>query len=422
MNRSYLIAGLTGAVALSVLGYALYRTGVSAGRTQAMVDQPAPTAATHAPQKPGDIDPRTGKKILYWHDPMVPAQRFDHPGKSPFMDMQLVPVVEGGADTGAIEISPRLQQNLGVRTALVARGQLHPEITASASVAYDERDVALVQARANGFVERLRVRATLDAVREGEPLADLYVPDWVAAQVEYLAVKDLNSPGAADLVDGARQRMRLAGMPEDLIRALEKRGRPQSRFTLLAPISGVITELMAREGMTVTVGSSLFRINGLRKVWVNAEVAETLGERVHPGDAVHARTAALPGVVFDGRVAAVLPSVNVATRTLTARVELANPKMELLPGMFVTVQFAPAALADVLLVPSEAVIETGTRRVVMLAEGDARFRRVNVETGAQGGGQTEIRSGLTVGQKVVVSGQFLIDSEASLKATEARLQ
>ncbi|TLY77913.1 MAG: efflux RND transporter periplasmic adaptor subunit [Gammaproteobacteria bacterium] len=422
MSRSYLIAGLTGAVALSVLGYALYRTGVSAGRTQAMVDQPAPTAATHAPQKPGDIDPRTGKKILYWHDPMLPAQRFDHPGKSPFMDMQLVPVVEGGADTGAIEISPRLQQNLGVRTALVARGQLHPEITASASVAYDERDVALVQARANGFVERLRVRATLDAVRKGEPLADLYVPDWVAAQVEYLAVKDLNSPGAADLADGARQRMRLAGMPEDLIRALEKRGRPQSRFTLLAPISGVVTELMAREGMTVTVGSSLFRINGLRKVWINAEVAETLGERVHPGDAVHARTAALPGVVFDGRVAAVLPSVNVATRTLTARVELANPRMELLPGMFVTVQLAPAALADVLLVPSEAVIETGTRRVVMLAEGDARFRRVNVETGAQGGGQTEIRLGLALGQKVVVSGQFLIDSEASLKATEARLQ
>ncbi|TLZ24510.1 MAG: efflux RND transporter periplasmic adaptor subunit [Gammaproteobacteria bacterium] len=422
MNRRYLIAGLTGAAALSVLGYALYRTGVSAGRTQAMVDQPAPTAATHAPQKPGDIDPRTGKKILYWHDPMLPAQRFDHPGKSPFMDMQLVPVVEGGADTGAIEISPRLQQNLGVRTALVARGQLHPEITASASVAYDERDVALVQARANGFVERLRVRATLDAVREGEPLADLYVPDWVAAQVEYLAVKDLNSPGAADLADGARQRMRLAGMPEDLIRALEKRGRPQSRFTLLAPISGVVTELMAREGMTVTVGSSLFRINGLRKVWINAEVAETLGERVHPGDAVHARTAALSGVVFDGRVAAVLPSVNVATRTLTARVELANPRMELLPGMFVTVQLAPAALADVLLVPSEAVIETGTRRVVMLAEGDARFRRVIVETGGQGGWQIEIRSGLALGQKVVVSGQFLIDSEASLKATEARLQ
>src|SRR5207237_1430710 len=224
-----------------------------------------------------------------------------------FIHMQLVPAVQGGAATAAIELSPLFQQNLGVRTALVARGQLHSEITASASVAYDERDVALVQARANGFVERLRVRATLDAVRAGEPLADLYVPDWVAAQVEYLAVKDLNSPGAADLADGARQRMRLAGMPEDLIRALEKRGRPQSRFTLLAPISGVITELMAREGMTVTVGSSLFRINGLRRVWVNAEVAEALGERVHRGDAGHARTAALPGVVCSRRVGSVHP-------------------------------------------------------------------------------------------------------------------
>ncbi len=422
MKREHLIAGLAGAVALCLLGYALYRAGVSVGSAQATEAKPAPTAATRAPQKPGDIDPQTGKRILYWHDPMAPAQRFDHPGKSAFMDMQLVPVVEGGADADGIEVSPRLQQNLGVRTAAVARGPLHLELTASGSVAYDERDVAVVQARATGFLEHLRVRATLDAVREGEPLADLYVPDWVAAQVEYLAVKDLKSPGAADLADGARQRMRLAGMPDDLIRVLEQSGRPQSRFTLLAPVSGVITELTAREGMTVTVGSSLFRINGLRKVWVNAEVPETLGEFVHPGDAVQARTAALPGVVFGGRVGAVLPSVNMATRTLTARAELANLKMQLLPGMFVTVQFTPAAHSDVLLVPSEAVIETGTRRVVMLAEADGRFRAVNVETGAQGGGQTEIRSGLTEGEKVVVSGQFLIDSEASLKATEGRLQ
>lgn len=422
MNQKYLVAGLAGAIALCLLGYMTYRAGISAGRTQAVMTGAAPTAATHAPQQPGDVDPVTGQKILYWHDPMVPAQRFAHPGKSPFMDMQLVPVVEGGADAGGIEISPRLQQNLGVRIAPIVRGQLHPEITASANVAYDERDVALVQARANGFVERLRVRAALDPVRAGEPLADLYVPDWVAVQVEYLAVKDLKSPGAADLVDGARQRLRLAGMPEDLIRTLERSGKPQSRFTLVAPISGVVTELMAREGMTVATGSPLFRINGLRKVWVNAEVPETLGEHVHRGDAIQARTAALPGVVFDGTVAAVLPSVSVATRTLTARVELANPKMQLMPGMFVTVQFAPAGLSDALLVPSEAVIETGTRRVVMLAEGGGQFRPVSVETGVQGGGQTEIRSGLTVGQQVVISGQFLIDSEASLKATEARLQ
>ena len=415
MNRKLLIAGLASAVALGFAGYGLYRAGMTAGQNLAVSGQ-------RAPQKPGDIDPQTGKRILYWQDPMMPGQRFDHPGKSPLMDMALVPVVEGGAEGGVVAISSRLQQNLGVRIADVTRGRIKSEITASATVVYDERDVALVQARANGFVERLRVRATQDTVRQGEALADLYVPDWAAAQVEYLAVRDLRSPGAADLAEGARQRLRLAGMPEDLIRKLEKTGTPQSRFTLTAPISGIVTELTAREGMTVTMGSPLFRINGLSKVWVNAEVPESLEQNVHEGDAIKARTAALPGEVFDGTITAVLPSVNVATRTLTARVSLPNPKMQLLPGMFMTVQFAPGAKSDVLMVPSEAVIETGTRRVVMVSEGDGGFRPVNVETGAQSGGQTEIRSGLTLGQKVVVSGQFLIDSEASLKATEARLK
>jgi Cu(I)/Ag(I) efflux system membrane fusion protein len=416
MNRKLLAAGLTGlVVALGVAGYALYRAGVTAGQNLAVSGQ-------RAPQKPGDIDPQTGKRILYWQDPMMPEQRFNHPGKSPFMDMALVPVVEGGTDEGVVAISPRLQQNLGVRLADVTRGRLKSEITASATVVYDERDVALVQARANGFVERLRVRATQDTVHQGEALADLYVPDWVAAQVEYIAVRDLRSPGAADLAEGARQRLRLAGMPEDLIRKLEKTGTPQSRFTLTAPISGIVTELTAREGMTVAMGSPLFRINGLSKVWVNAEVPESLEQDVHAGDRVTARTAALPGEVFDGTISTVLPSVNLATRTLTARVALPNPKLKLLPGMFMTVQFAPAAASDVLVVPSDAVIETGTRRVVMVSEGEGRFRPVNVETGTQSGGQTEIRSGLALGQKVVVSGQFLVDSEASLKATEARLK
>jgi len=414
MNRKWLTAGVAGVLVLGIAGYGLYRAGMTAGQNLAVSGQ-------RAPQKPGDIDPQTGKRILYWQDPMMPGQRFDHPGKSPLMDMALVPVVEG-AEGSVVAISPRLQQNLGVRLADVTRGRVKSEITASATVVYDERDVALVQARATGFVERLRVRAAQDTVRQGEALADLYVPEWVAAQVEYLAVRDLRSPGAADLAEGARQRLRLAGMPEDLIRKLAKTGTPQSRFTLTAPISGIVTELTAREGMTVTMGSPLFRINGLSKVWVNAEVPESLEQDVHAGDSVKARTAAVPGEVFEGTISAVLPSVNLATRTLTARVSLPNPKLQLLPGMFMTVQFAPGAASDVLMVPSEAVIETGTRRVVMVSEGDGRFRPVNVETGAQSGGQTEIRSGLTLGQKVVVSGQFLIDSEASLKATEARLK
>jgi len=421
MNRNSLIVSLCAVVFLGLVGYGLYSAGMSAGRRGPM-SAPGPHAPGSQGQKAGDIDPQSGKRILYWHDPMVPTQRFEHPGKSPFMDMQLVPVEEGADESGAIEISSRMQQNLGVRTAQVIRGTLGQEIAATATVGYDERNVVLVPARANGFIQRLRARAPLDPVRKGQPLADLYVPDWVAAQEEYLAVKGFKSPGAADLLEGARQRMRLAGMTDDLIRSFETGGKVQSHFTVTAPIAGVIAELSAREGMAVVNGAPLFRINGLATVWINVEVPERFGAQVHPGDAVKARVAALPGTVFDGKVDTVVPHVDVTTRTLTARVELANPDAQLVPGMFVTVQFANGGPLNVLLVPSEAVIETGTRRVVILSEGEGRFRPVNVEIGSEGSGKTEIRSGLTAGQTVVVSGQFLLDSEASLKGTEERLQ
>jgi Cu(I)/Ag(I) efflux system membrane fusion protein len=414
MNPRLLIVALA-SLAAALGGYGLYHAGVVAGRGTAM-------SGGAAPHKPGDMDPETGKRILYWHDPMQPAQRFDHPGKSPFMDMQLVPVVEGAAGGETVQISPRLQQNLGVRLAEVTRGRIRAPITASASIGYDERDVAVVQARATGFVEHVRVRATQDVVRQGEPLADLYVPDWIAAQTEYLAVRSLQSPGSADLVAGARDRLRLAGMPEDVIRLLEKTGKAQPRFTLTSPISGVVTELSARDGMTVMSGNPLFRINALSTVWLDAQVPETLAHDVHVGDTVSARSGALQGSVFAGTVTAVLPSVDPTTRTVTVRVALPNPKRQLLPGMFVSVQFASGGGPEVLIVPSEAVIETGTRRVVLVSEAEGRFRPVNVETGRADGGETEIRSGLAAGQKVVVSGQFLIDSEASLRATEGRLQ
>jgi Cu(I)/Ag(I) efflux system membrane fusion protein len=419
MNRKSLIIGLLAPVLLALAGYALYSAGMSAGQRAPMTSAGTPTAGA---QKAGDIDPQTGRRILYWHDPMVPAQRFDHPGKSPFMEMQLVPVEEGAGESGGVQISSRVQQNLGVRTAAVTRGTFDRQIEATATVGYDERDLVLVPARANGFIERLRVRATLDPVRKGQPLADLYVPDWVAAQEEYLAVKGLKSPGTADLLDGARQRMRLAGMTDNLIRAFETRGKVQSHFIVTAPIDGVIAELGAREGAAVMSGASLFRINGLTTVWINVQLPESFGAQVRAGDAVKARVPALPGAVFDGKVDAVLPHVDPATRTLTARIALANPSGQLIPGMFVTVQLASGGRPNVLLVPSEAVIETGTRRVVILAEGEGRFTPVNVEIGAEGGGQTEVRAGLTAGQTVVVSGQFLLDSEASLKSTQERLQ
>ncbi|MES2256865.1 MAG: efflux RND transporter periplasmic adaptor subunit [Pseudomonadota bacterium] len=400
------------AIAVATGGYAAYRFGVQQG----MKAMPANDGATAA--APGGI----GKKPLYWHDPMVPGQKFDKPGKSPFMDMQLVPVYGGtDGDDGSVTISPRVQQNLGVRTATVTTGKLSSGVVAVGSVAYNERDVALVQARSNGFIERLYVRAQLDPVKQGQPLAEMYVPDWIAAQEEYLAARRMQGGDTASLVDGARQRMRLAGMTDAQIHLVESSGKVHPRTTISAPVSGVIAELGAREGMTVASGAQLFRINGLSTVWVNADVPENLAANVRPGDAVEARAAALPGSIFKGKVGAILPEVSTATRTLKARIELTNPGGQLIPGMFATITFASNRGADVSLVPSEAVIQTGTRSVVVLAKEDGKFQSVDVELGGESSGFYEVRKGLTAGQKVVLSGQFLLDSEASLKGTTTRM-
>ena len=262
-------------------------------------------------------------------------------------------------------------------------------------------------------------RAVLDPVRQGQPLAELYVPEWVAAQEEFLSVARMANADA--LLDGARQRMRLAGMSDAQIQSVAARGKVQARFTITAPIGGIVAELAAREGMTVSAGAPLFRINGLSTVWVNAEVPESLAAQVRPGSAVEARAPALGGVAFKGKITAILPEVNPATRTLKMRVELANPAGALVPGMFATVILKPAARAELLQVPSEAVITTGKRNVVVVALGDGRFAPVDVEIGMEANGQTEIRKGLEAGQQVVVSGQFLIDSEASLKGVAARM-
>jgi Cu(I)/Ag(I) efflux system membrane fusion protein len=343
------------------------------------------------------------------------------------MDMELVPVyADENYDENSVSISARVQQNLGVRTATAQKGVLRAAVEVAGNAAYNERDVAVVQARSNGFVERLYVRAPLDAVRQGQPLAELYVPDWVAAQEEYLSAKRISAQVAGNGVDGladaARQRMRLAGMSEEQIRRVEASGTVVSRVTLTAPIGGVVAELAAREGMTVSPGTPLFRINGLSTIWVIAEVPENLAAIVRSGNAVQARALALPGVTFQGKVSAILPEVNPVTRTLKARVELANPGNRLVPGMFVTVSLAPAVRSDTLLVPSEAIIQTGKRSVVVVAQDDGRFAPVDVEVGLDSDGRTEIRKGLQEGQKIVVSGQFLVDSEANLKAATARMR
>ena len=424
MKTKNLILALAAAGILGAASYGFYRVGMSQGMQMAA---PASGEISTSGGASGKSDASAaGRKPLYWHDPMVPGQKFDKPGKSPFMDMQLVPVyADGDGDEGKVTISPRVQQNLGVRTAEVTKGALATAVEAVGSVAYNERDVAVVQARSNGFVEKLYVRAPLDPVKKGQALAALYVPEWVAAQEEYLSAKRItarsDTKGLEVLLDGARQRMRLVGMTEDQIRLVESTGEVHARLTVTAPLGGVVAELGAREGMTVMAGAPLFRINGLSTVWVNAEVPETQAGWLKPESAVEARAAAYPGQRFAGKIGALLPEVNLATRTIKARIELANPQERLKPGMFVTVDFAPRSKEEVLLVPTQAVIQTGKRSVVIVADGDGKFAPVDVDVGTESGGQTEIRKGLKAGQKIVVSGQFLIDSEASLKATVTRM-
>ncbi|MCM2347727.1 efflux RND transporter periplasmic adaptor subunit [Acidovorax soli] len=449
MNKKTIAIALLAAGVFGTGGWGVYQLGLRNGMANAPMAVPpqaqSSTAGTpvdpstwgipegeaatrrhiEAGLKGGDVDPVIGRPILYYHDPMVPGKKFEVPGKSPFMDMMLVPAYAGaaGADSGTVSVSSRIQQNLGLRTAEVVSGQLVSEVSAVGTVAWNERGQTMVQARATGFVEKLHVRAALDSVVKGQPLLDMYVPDWVAVQEDYLTAKRLQGRGLETLADGARQRMRQAGMSEAQIALVERTGQVQARMALVAPSAGVVTELMAREGSTVMTGMPLMRINDLSTVWVQAEVPESLAAQVAAGAQVTAQTPAWPGEVFRGQVQALLPEVNPTTRTRKARMALANPKAKLVPGMFVQMQLRQLSggqARSTLLVPSEALVRTGKRTLVMAVE-DGAFRPLEVQVGREQNGQSEILSGLSQGQKIVLSGQFLIDSEASLKGVEARL-
>jgi Cu(I)/Ag(I) efflux system membrane fusion protein len=354
---------------------------------------------------------------------MVPGQKFDKPGKSPFMNMDLVPVYadDAPATAGGVTISARAMQNLGIRLAEVKESRMQMGFSATGAASVDERTLSAVQARVNGYVEKLHVRAQYDNVGRGQPLLDIYSPEWLAAQEEYLVLRRSSQPDVTSIAQAARVRLGLLGVSEAQIQRIEQIGKPEPRVTLYAPEAGVVWEIGVREGMAVSPGMTLFRLASLGSIWVNAEVPETEAALLRPGMPVNARVAALPDMVYKGNVAAILPDVNAATRTIKARIALANPGGRLKPGMFATVEFG-ATEKSALTVPSEAVINTGKRTVIIVAAEGGQFLPVEVETGRDSGDMTEIRKGLAAGQKVVTSGQFLIDSESSLKTTLSRLQ
>ncbi|HEU4693455.1 MAG TPA: efflux RND transporter periplasmic adaptor subunit [Vicinamibacterales bacterium] len=362
------------------------------------------------------------RQVLYWYDPMRPDVKFDKPGKSPFMDMQLVPRYADDPGAAAVRIDPSVAQNLGIRTGKVEMAAIAPRLTAVGSVAFDERLLEVVQARVQGNVTRLYIKSPFERVRRGQPLADILAPEWRAAQQEYLALLDAESERAGPIRDAARERLIVLGVPEPTIRRIEETHKADTTTTVFAPADGVLTELGVREGAAFMPGAPLFRINGLGSVWVNAEVPEAQIAGIPPGSAIEATATAWPGVTFEGRVVALLPEVDRETRTMPVRIAIDNPERKLAPGMFVSLDFRAKAAEPELVVPTEAVIVTGERSVVIVARGGGGFDVAEVTTGAEARGRTAILSGLAEGQSIVLSGQFLIDSEASLNSAVNRLE
>ncbi|MBZ7662605.1 efflux RND transporter periplasmic adaptor subunit [Klebsiella pasteurii] len=371
----------------------------------------APTSSADGAQT------ETGRKVLYWYDPMAPGTRFDKPGKSPFMDMDLVPryADEGaGEEAGGVQISARQQQNLGVRTADVARRTLAQKLSAFGTVAIDERSVETVPALASGLIEKLYVNASQQFVKKNEALAELWIPQWAAAQQEYLAVRQLGDSG---LTAAARGRLQLQFMPDAIIRSVERSGKPQTRITVRAPHDGYVSKLDVRTGAQVTATQPLFELASLDPVWIVIDYPQSQASLLRVGSQVTAATSSWPGTTFQGTVSELLPDLEATTRTLKARVVLNNPQHQLKPGMYLNVELAEAQQGrEVLTIPEEALIATGTSNRVLIADGEGHFRPVEVTAGRTQDGLVEVTSGLEEGQKVVTSGQFLIDSEASLRS------
>ncbi|MEO7247504.1 MAG: efflux RND transporter periplasmic adaptor subunit [Novosphingobium sp.] len=373
-----------------------------------------------APASAPSSNTAPAKKILYYYDPMVPLEHYDNPDTLSSMGMKTVPkYAESGNSAGTppgVTIDPAPAQNFGMRVATVKRGELSQGVTATGVVDFNQRDLAVVQARSGGFVQRVYARAPGDVIAAGAPIADILVPEWGGAQNEFLAVKNT---GDGPLIRASRQRLVLLGMSPGLIAGVERSGRVYNTVTITTPSGGVIRTLGVRSGMTVSAGQTLAEVSGLGTVWLNASVPEARAAQVRVGNVARVTFAAFPGEQRSGRITAILPEAEGASRTVSVRIELANRGGKLRPGMFAQVALGGEA-HSALLVPSEAVIRTGTRNLVMLAGKNGHYSPAEVRIGAEANGQTEILAGLSEGEKIVASGQFLIDSEASLSGVAAR--
>ena len=360
------------------------------------------------------------REILYWVAPMDSNYRRDEPGKSP-MGMDLVPVYadEVANQPGVVKIDPTLVNNLGVRTAVAERGALPRRIETVGYIGYDEDTLQHVHTRVEGWIEKLATKASGDPVKKGQLLFELYSPTLVNAQQEYLAAMASNNAG---LKTASRDRLTALGITAREIERLDRERSVSQRVRVYAETEGVIANLGVREGMFVTPATEVMSIAQLDKVWVVAEVFERQSAWVEPGQAATVELDYLPGAILRGTVDYVNPELDPTTRTLKVRLRFDNEGTRLLPNMFARVVIDGAAISNIVHVPREAVVRGGSSSRVVVDVGDGMFESRKVLVGIESGDRVAIRRGLKEGERVVVSAQFLIDSESNIDNALGRMK
>ena len=369
-----------------------------------------PVAATTAAAE-------SDREVLYWVAPMDANYRRDKPGKSP-MGMELVPVYADAGNGSGVTISPEMVQNLGVRTAVAERSRLWRSIDTVGYVDYDESKVSHIHLRTEGWIEDLVVQSEGERVIKGQRLFNLYSPELVNAQEEF--VQALNA-GNKGLIRASRSRLDALGIPARQVKRLEKTRKPSQTIPIYASQDGVVSSLSVRDGMYVKPAIRIMSLADLSSVWLLAEVFERQADWVEVGQPAEVSLAFLPGRTWEGKVEYIYPSLDPKTRTLKARLRFPNPDEALKPNMYANVKIYGGAKDDVIVIPIEALIRTGREERVIIARGAGRFEARQVRAGIESGDWVEILEGVQPGENIVVSGQFLIDSEASLKASMMRM-
>ncbi len=400
-------------------------------------EPPSTLPPTDMANMPGMSTKGGERKVLYWYDPMHPAYKSDKPGTAPDCGMTLVPKYADDENMakmpmGTVTISPEKQVMAGVRTAIVDRKPLVRDIRTTAQIVADETKIAHVHVKVSGYVEKVYVDYVGQLVKKGDPLFSLYSPDLVSTEEEYLIAKRGNatlgsapfqdvSQGAKSLLASTLQRLSLWDISDEQIRQIDLSGKVSRDLTFYSPVTGFVTDRKAFPQTSVTPDTELYTVSDLSTVWANADIYEYEVPYVHLGQRVSFSLSYYPGKTYTGKISYIYPTVDSQSRTVKVRIEIPNPGFDLKPQMFADAQLR-IDYGTKVLIPQEAVLDSGTEQQVFVVHPGGMFEPRKVTLGPVVDGKVAVLTGLKVGETVVVSGNFLIDSESRLKNAMSGMQ